>query len=264
MRHQLSLAATAVFVSAFVPSTVAAQSDSATAPAFSVSAEMQLVSRYIWRGFDLSQKVASLQPYVELGMPFGFTASAWATSGLDSHLQVDEVDFTLGYTRAFGVWEVGVGYLDYILTGTATEPSADAANPLATSSSGEVFVSLARSWANGSATLKYSRGNQAMKGNSVNLRVERSFASKDEVWGATPYVSVDYLDEYGAPTGFKNRFAMFEIGVPVTHKLGPVQLLAAAHLSFVPSPSVRATNGLTGADQRSVIPWLSLGVRFEP
>jgi hypothetical protein len=197
-------------------------------------------------------------------MPFGFTASAWATSGLDSHLQVDEVDFTLGYSRAYGDWEVGVGYLHNILTGTATEISADPDDPLATSTSGEVFVSLARSWANGSATLKYSRGNQSMKGNSVNLRVERSFAWQDEVWGATPYVSADYLDEYGAPTGFKNRFAMFEIGVPVTRQLGPVQILAAAHLSFVPSPAVRATNGGAGADQRSVIPWLSLGVRFEP
>jgi uncharacterized protein (TIGR02001 family) len=264
MRHQLSLAAMAVFVSAFAPSTVAAQADSASAPAFSVSAEMPLVSRYIWRGFDLSRKTASLQPYVALGMPLGFTASAWATSGLDSHRQVDEVDFTLDYTHELGGWALGAGYLHYVLTGTLTEPSADLLNPHATTTCGEVFVTLARNWDDGSATLKYSRGNRSMKGNSVNLRVEQTLASADEKWGASPYFSVDWLDQFGVPAAFADRLTMIQVGVPITRTLGPVTLLAAVHVSFVPSSWMRGLNAETGADNHIAVPWFSVGVRFEP
>jgi hypothetical protein len=264
MRCQLSVAAMTVFVSAFAPSTVAAQSDSATAPSFSVSAEMQLVSRYVWRGFDLSRKTASLQPYVAIGMPLGFTASAWATSGLDSHRQVDEVDLTLDFTHELGNWALGGGYLHYVLMGTATEPGADLADPLATSTMGEVYATLARSWDDGSATLKYSRGNRAMRGNSVNLRVEQSFASADEAWGATPYLSVDWFDQYGAPKAFADQLTMVELGVPVTRTLGPVTLVAAARVSFIPSRWMRTVNAETGADNHIAIPWFSVGARFEP
>lgn len=264
MRQQLSLAATAVFVGAFVPSTVVAQADSAAAPAFSVSTEVQLVSRYIWRGFDLSRKAASLQPYVELGMPLGFTASAWATSGLDSHRQVDEVDFTLDYTHEMGAWALGAGYIHYILTGTSTEPGVDLEQPLATSTMGEVYVTAARNWDDGSATLKYARGNRGMKGNAVNLRIEQTFASADEKWGASPYFSADWFDQYGAPKAFADRLTMIQVGVPITRDLGPVTLLAAVHVSFIPSSWMRVVNAETGADNHVAVPWFSVGVRYEP
>jgi hypothetical protein len=266
MRHPLCLAALAVFVSAFVPPEVAAQSDSAAAPApaFSVAAELQLVSRYIWRGYDDARKAASLQPYVEVGMPLGVTISAWGTSGLDRHREVDELDFTLDCTHEFGAWAVGAGYLYYVLPGTLTEPGPNADDPLASGTSGEVYVTLARAWEDGSATLTYARGNRAMRGNSVNLRVEQTLASADEVWSAAPYVSVDYLDEYGAPQALGQRFSMVEVGIPVARRLGPVKFLAAAHVSFIPSAWVRDVNAEAGADRNVAIPWFSIGVAYEP
>ena len=57
---------------------------------------------------------------------------------------------------------------------------------------------------------------------------------------------------------------MLEIGVPVLRRAGPVQLLAAAHLSFVPSPSVRALNGDAGANRNIAIPWITFGIVYEP
>jgi len=264
MRISSRVAATALVVVVLAPSPAPAQSDSAAGSGVSIYAETRLASRYIWRGLDLSRKAASLQPYVELGLPFGLTASAWATSGLDSHLQVDEVDFTLGYSREIGDWELGVGYLHYVSPGTTTEPGADLEDPFASSTSGEVFFTLTRSWESGSAALKYSRGNRAMEGNSVNLRIEQEYATADELWTARPYFQADYLDEFGAPAGFKNRFAMLEIGVPVFRSVGPVQLLAAAHISFVPSPSVRTLNGDAGANRNIAIPWFTFGVVYEP
>jgi len=264
MRHLLSLAALTVFVSAFVPSTVTAQSDSATAPSFSVAAEMQLASRFIFRGLDLSRKAASLQPYVALRMPLDVTVTARAASGLDRHHQVDEVDFTLEYAHAFDGWAVGAGYFHYILAGTATEPSFNLADPLATTTMGEVWVALARRWDDGSATLKYSRGNRAIRGNSVNLRVQQSLAAADRTWGALPYFSVDWLDQFEAPKALADRFTMIEIGVPITRRLGPVTLLAAAHVSFIPSAWMRALNAEGGADRNVAIPWFSIGVAYEP
>lgn len=259
----LSLAALAVFASAVVATTAEAQSDSATAPAFSLYAETRLVSRYIWRGYDDSRNTPSIQPWIELSLPLGLTANAFGTSGLDRHTQLDEAQLGIGYKRALGDWELGVGYLHYILPGTETEPSPGA-DLLMTTTSGEYFLSLTRNWEQGNAKLTYSRGNRAGKGNSVNLWVEQDFATADELWSAQPYFQIDYLDEYGAPAGFENRFAMIEIGVPVLFRVGPVKLLAAAQVSFVPSPWVRAANFDAGATRNIALPWFSLGVSFEP
>jgi hypothetical protein len=257
-------AASALFALALLPAPAAAQSDSSAATGFSFYAETRLVSRYIWRGYDDARKVASLQPYVELGLPYGFTAYAWATGGLDSHRDLDEVNLSLRYTQAFGDWEVGLGYLHYILPGTKTEPGPDPIDPLLPSTTGEFFVSLARNWATGAATLTYSRGNRAMKGNSVELRIEEDLPWADEAWRAQPYLQLNYLDEYGAPRTFDNRFSMIEIGVPILRRIGPVQLLAGAHVSFIPSPWVRTLNAEAGAGSDVAVPWFTLGLVYEP
>jgi hypothetical protein len=214
---------------------VAAHSDSSAATGFSLYAQTRLVSRYIWRGYDDARHAASLQPYAELGLPCGFSAYAWATGGLDSHRDLDEVNFSMRYGQAFGAWEVGLGYLHYILPGTLTEPGPDPIDPLLPSTTGEVFVSLSRNWETGTATLTHSRGNRAMKGNSVESRIEEDLPWADEAWRAQPYLQLNYLDEYGAPRTIDTRFSMIEIGVPILGRVGPVRLLAGAHVSFVPS-----------------------------
>jgi len=264
MRRMSHAAAPALLALALVPAPAAAQSDSSAASGFSLYAETRLVSRYIWRGYDDARKAASLQPYVELGFPYGFSAYAWATGGLDSHRDLDEVNFNVRYGQAFGDWEVGLGYLHYILPGTLTEPGPDPIDPLLPSSTGEFFVSLARNWEQASATLTYSRGNRAMKGNSLELRIEGDLPWAEEAWRAQPYVQLNYLDEYGAPNSFEDRFSMIEIGVPILRQVGPVQLLAGAHVSFIPSPWVRALNAEADATGNVAIPWFTIGVVYEP
>src|SRR5512143_1141768 len=80
MRRMSHAAVPALLALTLLPAPAAAQSDSAASSAFSLYAEARLVSRYIWRGYDDAQKTPSLQPYVEAGLPFGFTANAFATS----------------------------------------------------------------------------------------------------------------------------------------------------------------------------------------
>lgn len=264
MRRMSHAAAPALLALAFLPFPAAAQDDPTAAPAFSLYAETRLVSRYIWRGYDDARKAASLQPYVELGLPYGFSAYAWAAAGLDSHRDLDEVNLNLRYGQEFGAWEVGLGYLHYVLPGTLTEPGPHPIDPLLPSSTGEFYVSLAHSWDFASASLTYSRGNRAMKGNSVELRIEGDLPWADDAWRAQPYVQLNYLDEYGAPNTFEDRFSMVEVGVPLLRQLGPVQLLAGAHVSFVPSRWVRTLNAEAGATSDVAIPWFTVGVVWEP
>ena len=243
------------------PAVGVASTDSGTA-AVELHAETRLVSRYIWRGFDDSRNTPSIQPWIELSLPLGFTVNAFGSSGVDRHMQLDEAQLGFGYKRELGDWELGAGYLHYILPGTETEPSPSE-DPLMTTSSGEYFLSLTRNWERGYATLTYSRGNRAGKGNSVNLWVEQDYSWGGERWEAQPYLQVDYLDEYGAPAGFENRLSMIEFAVPVMVRVGPVKLLAAAQVSFIPSPYVRASNRLAGATGDIALPWFSIGVVYE-
>ncbi|MEK7667147.1 MAG: TorF family putative porin [Gemmatimonadota bacterium] len=246
------------------PALGAASTDSGTT-AVELYAETRLVSRYIWRGYDVSMNTASVQPWVELSLPLGFTANAFTTSALDRHRDLDEAQLGVGNTREiFGEWEFGVGYLHYVMPGTETEPGADEADPLAPSTSGEFYAALTRNWDNGYATLTYSRGNRSGKGNSVNLWVQQDYSWGHDRWTAQPYFQIDYLDEYGAPAGLEQRLAMIEIGLPVLFRVGPVQLLAAAQVSFVPSPWVRASNGEASAGRNLAIPWFSVGLVYEP
>lgn len=263
MRFMSRAAAAALVVGGLAPSPAPAQSDSASGSAFSLYTEMRLVSRYIWRGYDDSRNTASIQPWIEASLPLHFTANAFATSGVDHHQQIDEAQLGLGYKREVGDWEFGAGYLHYIMTGTETEPSPSD-DPLMTTTSGEWYLSATRNWTDGWATLTYSRGNRAGKGNSVNLWVEQDFSWGNDRWNAQPYLQVDYLDEYGAPAGFENRLSMIELGLPVLFRVGPVQLLAAAQVSFIPSPYVRALNRDADATGNIALPWFSIGIVFEP
>jgi len=266
MRLMSHCAPAALAALALLPSLAAAQADSAKEKegGFSFYAETRLVSRYIWRGYDDARKAASVQPYVELGIPFGFTAYAWATSGLDRTHDLDEVNLSLGWTQAIGDWEVGLGYLHYIIPGTATEPGPDPADPFRLGTTDEFSASLARKWEDGSATLKYSRGNRSMRGNSVELKLEQDYAWGHDGWGFQPYLQANYLDEYGAPSGFEDRFSLIEVGAPLLRRVGPVKLLVGAHVSFVPSPWVRALNAEAGANDNMIIPWFTVGLVYEP
>ncbi|MEG0454626.1 MAG: TorF family putative porin, partial [Bacteroides sp.] len=62
---------------------------------FEVSVGADVVSKYIWRGFDQGSG-ASIQP--TLGMAYkGFSLTAWGSTSI-TDLEPKEIDITLGYT----------------------------------------------------------------------------------------------------------------------------------------------------------------------
>lgn len=227
-------------------------------------AEARVVSHYIWRGYDLSRGEPAFQPYAEATLPNGLGFNAFVTSALDRKKEWDEAQLGLTFNREVrGVWELGVGYLVYVTPGTETEPTSKDADSLASSTSGELVASVRRSWDAGYATLTYARGHGSGAGNSVNLWAQHAFTWGGDRWAVEPYLQLDYLDEYGPPSGLGERMSGVEIGVPLYRRLGDVRLQVAGYLTVVPSSHVRASNASAGASSRAVLPWAALGVVYE-
>lgn len=84
----------------------------------SASADISALSKYVWRGYELSDDSLVIQPSVTVGYK-GFGLNLWGN--LDSDLvgtdeaEWTETDMTLSYDRAFGPVSMGVGYIYYAL-----------------------------------------------------------------------------------------------------------------------------------------------------
>ena len=82
------------------------------------SADLSVLSKYVWRGYELSDDSLVLQPSVTVGYK-GFALNLWGN--LDSDLvgtdkaEWTETDMTLSYDWALGPVSMGVGYIYYAL-----------------------------------------------------------------------------------------------------------------------------------------------------
>ena len=84
-----------------------------------VSGQIDLVSRYIWRGFDLlPDNHAAIQPAltIDLGAS-GFSLNAWSSFALTERAvfkSFDEIDLTLSYAfKVAAGWELSAGFIHY-------------------------------------------------------------------------------------------------------------------------------------------------------
>ena len=226
-----------------------------------VYAEARIVSRYIWRGYDISRAQPALQPYVEVSLPNGLGLNVFTSTAMDRKTELDEAQIGFTFSREVGgSWELGVGLLGYVAPGTETEPGSDPADPFAATTSGELVASVTRSWDAGYATLTYSRGQGAGAGNSVNIWAQHAWTWAAGRWSVEPYLQVDYLDEYGPPAGLRERMSGVELGVPLYLRMGGIRFLAAGYATVVPSSYVRTSNASAGSSSREVLTWVALGV----
>ena len=78
------------------------------------------LTKYVWRGQELSRDSIVLQPSATIGYK-GFSVNFWGNADTKPYLGSDdnnslhwtETDFTLGYSRTFGKVTAGVGYIYY-------------------------------------------------------------------------------------------------------------------------------------------------------
>jgi hypothetical protein len=84
-----------------------------------VSGQVDLVSRYIWRGFDLlPENHAAIQPFLAMDLGnSGLNISVWSSFALakwEEYKGANEINLTLAYTfRTPEKWEVSAGFTHY-------------------------------------------------------------------------------------------------------------------------------------------------------
>ncbi len=86
----------------------------------SASADVSMLSQYVWRGFALSEDSIVVQPSASVSYG-GFGFNLWGNLDMDEYGTEDssfnEIDMTLSYDWSFDTVSVGVGYIYYGLEG---------------------------------------------------------------------------------------------------------------------------------------------------
>ena len=86
------------------------------------SADVAILSQYIWRGQELSRDSIVIQPSMTISY-MGFSGNLWGNLDTDKYVESgedhkwNETDFTLSYGKGFGMLSVEGGYIYYALDG---------------------------------------------------------------------------------------------------------------------------------------------------
>lgn len=89
----------------------------------SASVELGVFSKYVWRGYELSDDGIVIQPSLTVGYK-GVSVNLWGNLDTnasgddgDDETQFNETDLTLSYEKSFGMVTTDVGYCYYALDG---------------------------------------------------------------------------------------------------------------------------------------------------
>lgn len=86
------------------------------------SAELgvSLLSKYVWRGFELSKDSLVMQPSATVGYK-GFAFNLWGNLDTDNYVtetnEFNETDMTISYDGSFSFADYSIGYIYYALDG---------------------------------------------------------------------------------------------------------------------------------------------------
>ena len=87
------------------------------------SGEIAVLTKYVWRGFELSDGEAVIQPSTTLsyrGISFNLWGNLDTDYYLDEGVKFNETDITLSYARSLGPAALDIGYGYYAFDGYAT------------------------------------------------------------------------------------------------------------------------------------------------
>lgn len=86
------------------------------------SADVAVLSKYVWRGYELSKDSAVIQPSATIGYK-GFGFNLWGNLDTDTYANDNmsnnwtETDWTLSYDKNYGMVGLGIGYIYYEVDG---------------------------------------------------------------------------------------------------------------------------------------------------
>jgi hypothetical protein len=145
-------------------------------------ASVALLSKYVWRGYELSKDSLVIQPSVTVGYK-GFAVNLWGNLDTDDvNMTTDtfnwnETDFTLSYDGAYEKLGYSIGYIYYDLEGDDSQ---------------EIYAGLSYDILLSPALTVY-RDFDNFKGYYVNLSIGHSFSITDK-----------YPLDLGASAGYYN------------------------------------------------------------
>ena len=216
------------------------------------SADVGILSKYVWRGEELSKDSIIVQPSVTVGYR-GVSVNLWGNLDTDVYdgaytdkAKWTETDFTLGYDRSFGLVGVGLGYIYYALDGAVD--------------SQEFYVSLGLDTIAAPTLTIYKEVTGALKGWYATLQVSHSFElpkeiSLDLAASAGYYYSdnesyVEYTDGLAATAepfrDFKDGLISVGLTIPIDRYISIIPVIA---YSFPLTD--RADNFIAGSSTKS-------------
>lgn len=150
------------------------------------------LSKYVWRGFELSRGSMVLQPSMTVAYN-GFSANLWGNLDTNSYTtntnSWTETDMTLSYGRSLGMVDLSGGYIYYGLDGAAD--------------SQEIYLSAALNTVL-TPTLTIYRDYDSFPGWYITLGISHSVPIKDDIaldLGAQiGYLAADEASSYGVVT----------------------------------------------------------------
>jgi uncharacterized protein (TIGR02001 family) len=86
------------------------------------SGSAAFLSKYVWRGYELSDDNLVIQPSMTIGYK-GFAFNAWSNldAGAEGGADLNETDLTVSYDTKVGAFGLGAGYIYYGLVGDDTQ-----------------------------------------------------------------------------------------------------------------------------------------------
>ena len=136
----------------------------------SASADVGVFSKYMWRGFELSDESAVIQPSMTVEYK-GFSVNLWGNLDTDyddtGDSEFNETDYTLAYGTSIGDYDLSIGYIYYGLDGLEDAE--------------EFYGSITAAKCPVAPTLTIYREIAAAQGWYFNLGISHSFELKDEI-----------------------------------------------------------------------------------
>lgn len=186
----------------------AALTASAEEEAPSADLSVSLLSKYVWRGYELSDDSIVIQPSMTVGYK-GFGFNLWGNLDTDQDMALygvdggnwNETDMTLSYDGSAGMVGYGVGYIYYGLDGAADTQ--------------EIYASIGLDTI-AAPSLTIYRDFDEYEGWYVNLAVGHSFPITDaislDVGGHVSYLAADDAATLADPDDPTSEYSDFHDG----------------------------------------------------
>jgi hypothetical protein len=256
MKKLVSSLSVALFLLGF-QTVVAQESTEEEDGGIGLEVSLDVVSKYVWRGFDLNHKDPTIQPSITYSFPFvkGLSLNAWSWIGGknknkdDKQMTLDEVDLTLSYEYEF-IPEKFSGSVSLINYNYLSDwSSIDVYNDNDIEINAALYYTVNQYFV---PYISYYRGldkgeSKEIAANYLEFGAAGAYAFNEQ-WTIAPTISAAYSDQYTGPKAerIKKGINHVALNVPVTY--------ASGAFSVTPSVSfVKPLRDLNGDDKKAIL-----------